>query len=525
MKRLALGLFFALLVCTVGVTRVNAQLTSNDPLVGTWVGYAEPEYKFQAPFLQVRIQVTFFSDGTAYWNDGHELIFGHRTGHGQWTKPTANTFRSTFVLMGMDTTTASGAGNNLKIRFSGTIDPFTQDNLAGDVNLTIFPPGTDPLNSSDAGGNLAFGTFKIKSMRRVKLDPPGFTDISDVRNHPENEYAMGAWFGLAVPAPDNTNPPFPSVVMMINFNSDGNVMATDSFEEAAPHITAHGGPWIRTTDEVRTTFVWTNMNASSDYQGYAKVRITATIDSTKNVAVGTVRPTGFARGVDVLDLNDAAPFSGFLGQFNIRELTRIKADPAAPTVVGRDLSKHLPTGAWYGTATADNPTLAGMTDINIMPHFLPSGMVMWNDSWELKRRHGTGFGDWIPTGSDSNGVKAIGVLEIFDTTKPNQFGGAYKLIFAGAVDTTNADNMTGSFELVYFPVSAIPLPSPDPTQVFHRDTTNTGGTSLGTFTITSLKRIEEQVLPGPTPGPPSTAGVNVGQVYLDDEPIVGNWVG
>ena len=525
MRRLALGLFFTLLVCTIGVTRVNAQLTSDDPLVGTWVGWAEPEYKFQAPFLQVRIQVTFFSDGTAYWNDGHELIFGHRTGHGQWTKPTADTFRSTFVLMGMDTTSASGSGNNLKIRFSGKISPIGQDNLTGDVNLTIFPPGTDPLDASDAGGFGAFGTFKIKSMRRVRLDPPGFTDISDVKNNPQDEYAMGAFFGLAVPAPDNTNPPFPSVVMMINFNSDGNVMATDSFEEAAPHITAHGGPWIRTTDELRTTFVWTNMDATSDYQGYAKVRITATLDSTLDVAVGTVRPTGFARGVDVLDLNDAAPFSGFLGQFDIKELTRIKVDPAEPTIVGRDYTNNLPTGAWYGKATADNPGLAGMTDIDIMPHFLPSGMVMWNDSWELAKHHGTGFGDWKPTGGDGNGVKAVGVLEQFDGTKSNQFGGAYKLKFAGNVSPGDPNNMTGSFELVYFPVSAIPLPSPDPTQVFHRDSTDTGGISLGTFTITSLKRIQDQPLPGPRPGPPSTAGQNTGNVYIDEEPIVGTWVG
>ena len=52
------------------------------PVVGNWVGWALPEFQFQAPFDQVRFQVTFFDDGTAYWNDGHERRFGHGTGYG-----------------------------------------------------------------------------------------------------------------------------------------------------------------------------------------------------------------------------------------------------------------------------------------------------------------------------------------------------------------------------------------------------------------------------------------------------------
>lgn len=196
--------------------------------------------------------------------------------------------------------------------------------------------------------------------------------------------------------------------------------------------------------------------------------------------VGTVRPTGVAPGVDVLDLNDAAPFSQFLGQFNIVELTRIKADPSAPTVVGRDYSNRLPTGVWFGEAIADNPSVAPFPKIVIMPHFLPSGMVIWNDSWERRKHNGTGFGDWIPTGVNNNGVKAIGVLEQYDVSLPNNFGGAYKLRFTGNVSAADPNKMTGQISLVDFPASAIPLPSPDPTKVFHADSLDIGGTSIGT---------------------------------------------
>ncbi len=36
-----------------------------EAIVGNWVGWAEPASQFQAPFDQVRFQVTFFDDGTA----------------------------------------------------------------------------------------------------------------------------------------------------------------------------------------------------------------------------------------------------------------------------------------------------------------------------------------------------------------------------------------------------------------------------------------------------------------------------
>ena len=463
----------------------------------------------------MRIQATFFKDGTAYWNDGHEVAFGHGTGHGNWERTSNNSLVATFILMGFDTTSTSGSGSSLKIRINGKLRAVDLDNITGDVTLTVFAGGADPLSPTDVGGTPLFGKFNITSLRRVKLDPPGFTDIADTENHPENEVAIGAWFGKAVPAPDNTNPPFPNVVMMINLMPDRNVMATDSFEESSPHATAHGGPWIRTANEVRTTFVWTNENTTSDYQGYAKVRITATVDNTKNVMVGTVRPTGVAPGVDVLDLNDAAPFSQFLGQFNIVELTRIKADPSAPTVVGRDYTNRLPTGVWFGEATANNPSTAPFPQIVIMPHFLPSGMVIWNDSWERRKHHGTGFGDWIPTGGDNNSVKAIGVLEEYDVTKANNFGGAYKLRFTGNVNPSNPNKMTGQISLVYFPESAIPLPSPDPTKVFHADSTDAGGTSIGTYTFTNLRRLD--YTPGPTsieePGEAPPKMFSLGDAY------------
>jgi len=271
---------------------VRYSYLDDEPIVGNWVGFLEPETLFHTPFDQVRIQATFFKDGTAYWNDGHEVIFGHRTGHGNWERTSNNSLAATFILMGVDTTSNSGSETSLKLRLSGRLHASDQDNMLGDVTLTVFSGGADPLSPTDVGGTPVFGRFNIASLRRVKLDPPGFTDIADTENNPQDEFVVGAWFRKAVP----DNPaisPFPNVVMMINFDTDRNVMATDSFEEGSPHVTAHGGPWIRTSSEVRTTFVWTNENKTSDYQGYAKVRITATIDSTMNVAVGTVNPTGF----------------------------------------------------------------------------------------------------------------------------------------------------------------------------------------------------------------------------------------
>ncbi|MGY8687021.1 MAG: hypothetical protein ACKVHP_04695, partial [Verrucomicrobiales bacterium] len=126
--------------------------------------------------------------------------------------------------------------------------------------------------------------------------------------------------------------------MMLTFTPDHNIIATDVFELVAPHVTAHGGNWIRTAPDNRVhgTFVWTNMTPETDYDGYAKVRLFGDIDpdgeGDLDYITGAVRPTGIATGGDVLQLPDT-PFSGFLGQFNIAELTRIKVDPDIPTTI------------------------------------------------------------------------------------------------------------------------------------------------------------------------------------------------
>ena len=133
--------------------RAESQILNDDLAVGNWVGWAEPEALFQAPFDQVRFQVTFFADGTAYWNDGHEVKLNHGTGHGSWTRTSNTGVLATFVLIGFDATTVTGAGNILKIRFAGDIDPDNPDNItSGPMNLSVFPPGTDPLDPNDTGG-------------------------------------------------------------------------------------------------------------------------------------------------------------------------------------------------------------------------------------------------------------------------------------------------------------------------------------------------------------------------------------
>ena len=179
-----------------------------------------------------------------------------------------------------------------------------------------------------------------------------------------------------------------------------------------------------------------------------------------------------------------SPFSQFLGQFDILELTRIKVDPTVETTVGQDYGDNPHTGAWFGTATADDPDTAAFPGgLVIMPHFLRNGTVVWNDSQEHNFPHGTGFGDWKPTGGDGNGMQMVGVLQKFDVKVDNSFGGMIKVKYTGEVDPDNPDCMTGKVELVDFTADDIPLPSPDRKKVFHADPDDTGGESLGTFTF------------------------------------------
>jgi hypothetical protein len=472
----------------------------NIDLVGNWVGWAVPENLFQAPFDQVRFQATFFEDGSAYWNDGHELRFGHGTGHGAWRRVGDTGFLSTFYWIQFDENNTDSVGNIFKLEFRGQVNATngSRDELTSStLSLTIFPPGTDPLDPSNVGGIPVFGNFDVENARRVKQPIPDLVDISGA---PTGEFVEGAWWGKAVPAPDNLNPPFPEVVMMLTFTPDHNIIATDVFELLSPHVTAHGGPWIRTAPDNRVhgTFIWTNMTAASDYNGYAKVRLFGDIDpegaGDLDFMTGAVRPTGIATGADVLQFPDT-PFSGFLGQFNIIELTRIKIDPDIPTAVGLDYNANPASGNWIGTATADDPSNSPFSEIAIMPHFLPSGSVIWNDSKESSLPHGTGFGDWKPTGDDGNGIEMVGVVQKMDVTVPNNFGGVIKIKYQGLVDVGDNDSMSGSFELIDFTAADIPLPSPDRKKVFHADPDDTGGESLGTFTY-NLRRIKVSTKPG-----------------------------
>ena len=494
-------------------------------LVGNWVGWAVPEVDFQAPFDEVRFQVTFFDDGTAYWNDGHELRFGHGTGHGAWKKVDATGFESTFLWIQFDEGAPDGVGNIFKLRFSGDVNPDNPGKLIDTrLNLTIFPAGSDPLDPADAGGNPEFGTFLVENCRRVIQSVPGLEDISE---NPAREFVEGAWWGKAVPAPDNLTPPFPEVVMMLTFTRGHNIVATDVFELVSPHVTAHGGPWARDKrNRVHGNFVWTNMTAESDYNGYAKVRLFGDIDpdgeGDLDYMTGALRFTGVATGGNVLALPDT-PLSQFLGQFGILELTRIKVDPTVETTVGQDYGDNPHTGAWFGTATADDPDTAAFPGgLVIMPHFLRNGTVVWNDSQEHNFPHGTGFGDWKPTGDDGNGIQMVGVLQKFDVKVDNSFGGMIKVKYTGEVDPNNPGCMTGKVELVDFTADDIPLPSPDRKKVFHADPDDTGGESLGTYSF-KIRRIVHQPLPGPVAPPPSPS--IDGHYYLNDNELVGNWVG
>ncbi|MFT5191201.1 MAG: hypothetical protein ACI9DF_003679 [Verrucomicrobiales bacterium] len=78
-----------------------------------------------------------------------------------------------------------------------------------------------------------------------------------------------------------------------------------------------------------------------------------------------------------------------------------------------------------------------------MPHFLPSGAILWNDSQEHNLPHGTGFGDWKPEGEAGDGVRAVGVVQKFDDTAANQFGGVIKIKYNGIVNAEDPNCMTG----------------------------------------------------------------------------------
>ena len=241
--------------------------------------------------------------------------------------------------------------------------------------------------------------------------------------------------------------------MMLTFNRDRNIIATDVFEKAAPHVTAHGGPWVRVSDNrVWGTFLWTDMSpdtyfgeVNTDYASYVKVRLFGDIDpdgtGDLDYITGQVRPTGFATGADVLDITDG-PFSGDLVPFNIVELTRVKVDPEVPTTGTKDFSDSLVSSAWMGKATAVDPANSEWSELVIMPHFLPGGGIVWNDSMEDRLPHGTGFGDWKTTG-DGNSVEMIGIIQKFDVTAANSFGGMIKVKYTGTVDSEDPNVMTG----------------------------------------------------------------------------------
>lgn len=75
----------------------------------------------------MRFQETFFADGTAAWNDGHELRFGHGTGHGIWEIIGDDTFASTLLWIAYDSTAVIGTGTIFKLGFTSQISKVKLD--------------------------------------------------------------------------------------------------------------------------------------------------------------------------------------------------------------------------------------------------------------------------------------------------------------------------------------------------------------------------------------------------------------
>ena len=324
-----------------------------------------------------------------------------------------------------------------------------------------------------------------------------------------DEWAVGSWFGRALPN-DPATSPFPEVVMTPTFLADGNVIANDSHELTNPHVTSHGNWFPIGYNRISATFVWMNLTedevvSANGFVGTFKVRLVGEVDpADPDRMTGTVAAMLFPPGTDPLDPEDTGGIP--VGVFTIEELGRIKADPLVPTTTGTDLSEELANGSWFGIALPDDPETSPFPEVVMSPTFFADGNVLANDSHELTNPHVTSHGNWHVTGEDEMEATFIWMnLTGDEGIAPNGYVGAFKVRLAGAVNPAFPNQMTGTVAAVLFPPGTDPL-----------DPNDTGGIPVGTFTIQALDRIEA-FLPLIPEGPISTPIV--------DELAIGSWFG
>jgi hypothetical protein len=474
--------------------------------VGSWFGRALPDNPSTSPFPEVVMTPTFFADGNFIANDSQEGNAPHTTTHGDWVRTGDNQLKAVLIWMNLaapEDSVPSGFTGAVKVTLLGTIDPANPDEMTGTLSVLFFPPGTDPLDPANTG-SVDFGSFTIAELARIKPEPSGLTVIGRDLGA---ELAVGSWFGRAVPNNPSTSP-FPEVVMTPTFFADGNFVANDSHEETSPHATVHGG-WTRTgAHKAKAVFVWMNLAAPADsvpngYTGAVKATLLGTIDpANPDEMAGTLSVHFFPPGTDPLDPANTGGID--LGTFTIARLTRIKAQPSAPTVVSEDVSEELAVGSWFGRAVTNSPATSPFPEIVISPTFFADGTLIVNDSQEGNTLHGTSHGHWIKTGI--NRFRAAFVVLSLATPAdsiPSGYKGSLKFILEGAINPSSPDAMTGTVAVLSFPPDADPL-----------DPMNTGSTNFGSFTIIEMKRIKAE------PSLPTVASRN-----LSAERAVGSWFG
>lgn len=490
--RLILGILCGVLISMgpwLDMSEAQTGISSHNA-VGVWFGRAVPVDPSTAPFEAVFFEPTFFGDGNAIWNDGHELRFNHGTGHGRWVETGENSLEATIIWMTYDPTLPDGKGDAFKLRFVGAIDAGNADQMSGTLNLTLCPPGVDPLDPNDTGCQPVFGEFTFDAAQRLKPDPPVENAVDIGAGDLSQEYVLGAAFGRAIAREFQIVNPFREVVMMVNFFPDGMFMASDVLEVFNPHATAHG-TWARGEDGVvRCTFLWLDQGPDNDLAGTTKVRLDGSIAPHQLDTVrGRIRPVAFPPPPvgDPFDMEDTTGLP--LGTFDFT-VRRIKVDQTAETVVGVALGDEPAQGSWYGTAVADDPQTAVFPAFVVLPTFHAAGNVLWNDSRE-RDHHTTGFGNWTAPGAGA--IESAVVYQRFDTSQSNGFGGIVRVQFSGQVDAANPNKMTGSLELIGFNQNIIVLPDvpPEVTNLLAPEDLGPVTESLGTYTVT-LDRITHQ---------------------------------
>ena len=496
-------LFLAVLLLTASWRSAEAQQDlSNELAVGAWFGKAVPVNPATSPFPEVYMTPTFLADGTVVANDSHELTSRHTTSHGHWVKTGPNQIKAVFVWMNITSPQDSipnGYNGAFKVTVLGSINPSNPDQMTGTVHPYQFPPGTDPLDSTNTGG-VDVGIFNIAQLTRIKSVPS--STVLPVRKQ-ERDLEVGSWYGSAFPVNPSTAQ-FPEVIMTPTFFGDGNLLANDS-----QGTTSHGN-WVKTgPDSVKAVFIWINLAAPSDsipsgYLGAVRITLRGYVSPTApDEMTGTVSVLVFPPGTNPTDSTNTGSIDA--GVFNIDKLRRIKTQPATLTQVGRDLSRELAVGSWYGRAVSVNPSTAVLPEVVMTPSFMRDGNLIANDSHEETNKHTTTHGDWVKTGENQMTAQFIWLnLAVPSDSIGNGSKGAFKILLTGTIDPANPDEMTGTVQATFFPPGTNPL-----------DPANTGGVDVGSFVIVELRRIKAQ---------PSARTFVVNQ-NLNPELGVGSWFG